>query len=128
MGFKSYHEIAREAGGTVKGNSRDVVKLFRITDKKGKVTLQFNVGKNVMEKAGLQPGDKLDVLVDQKGKVGLLKKSETGWSLSKLWNDRYSSFGFRWREGMITVEKTTELETEIAEDGIRFKLPAAKAK
>ena len=124
-GFTSFYEITKAAGGLgMTGTSQDVIKVAMSHDKKsGKSWLSWSIGVNVMGHAGLEPGDKVDVLIGREKKLGLIKKSEEGWKLGKLQNGKYSGLGMRWHEGMIRVNKTTTLEHEVKDGNIEFKLP-----
>jgi hypothetical protein len=96
MAFKSMKETSRKARRTT---TQDKLLITHQKNRDNSMVV-FYIGSNLLEAAGMQKGDKLDVLWnDDGGNEGLIQKDSEGKTVTMLDNGR-GILNFTWRKGM----------------------------
>jgi hypothetical protein len=89
--------------------------------------LQVRIDNETLKEARLFVGDRLDVLFDKEGRLGLVKRvKEGGWQLTTA-GDKAGRVRVRWAPGLPHTSEFVEIFDVTADEteGVMFQLPEA---
>lgn len=87
-------------------------------------SLTVRIPPEVVTKARIIAGDKVDILIDQQSKLVIVRRiSSGGWTLSKANSKGSLAVKVTWQVGMPSVSETVFCDYTLVDDGICFELP-----
>lgn len=135
MNFVSAQKMIEEQGRPTGGRGRrsgaditfatDITRSHRCSNPSPFYSVRFSLSKEVIKKARLLPGDKVDVLFDKENNAGLIRRTTSGgWALSKTKTSPRISVKFTWCPGLPTIASAGDCtDIQVTDEGIMFRFP-----
>lgn len=121
MAFVSVRDLVSNNRATC--DKSDLLFSFNSGGSKGRWALCFRLTDKLMTAAKMRPGDRVDVLFDFEGGMGLIKRSTVGWKISGKSNGSTAVIQISFKPGLPSVPHASPCEYEVRKDGIYFYFP-----